>query len=120
MEFDNLSFNWRSTDDEYAESKYKLEILTASGSLLGELTSRSHFIINTSRISFDYDVEANLILANAEALDTYTAYWLLSLEDGTLTKIPPSSLEVIIEGASLEGNGFELSLIHISEPTRPY
>ena len=107
MEFDNLSFNWRSTDDEYAASKNELEILTASGSLLGTLTNRAPFVINTNRISFNYDVGANPISAKAEALDTHTAYWLLSLEDGTLTKIPPSSLGVFIMGAAWEGNGFE-------------
>ena len=107
MEFDNLSFNWRSTDDEYAASKNELEILNASGSLLGTLTCRTQFFVNTNRVSFNYNVAGEPTFARAEALDTFHWYWLLSVEDGTLTKIPPSSLGVYIMPANYQSNGFE-------------
>ena len=107
MEFDNLSFNWRSADDEYALSKNTLEILTASGALLGTLVQRCGFYALTNRLRFHYDVGDKPSFARAEALDTVYSYWLLSLEDGTLTQISPSSLDVYLWADNRKGNGFE-------------
>lgn len=103
MEFDNLSFNWRRN----AISNNELEILTASGSLLGTLFFRCMFSIATNRVKFMSDVQGNPIWAEADALDTEYGYWRLSVEDGTLTQIPASSLKVNISEADYRGIGFE-------------
>ena len=94
MEFDNLSFNWRSAGHSEG-SKTEIEVLSEDGSAVATLVPPRGIYLEASSFQFIYNLGFNKF-ASAKLDDDLVAFWWISLDEGTIEKIPPSSISVDI------------------------